>query len=107
MPNLMVAQLADLPTDTGHVVRVEGVEIALFRVDEGVCALENVCPHQDGPIGSGWLDKGVVVCPWHCWDIDVRTGRAQQAPDLATRSFPCTVRNGEVWVTIGPTDGAA
>ena len=51
---------------------------ALFNVDGTFYALDGVCPHQGGPLGSGEVHNCIVTCPWHGWQFDVRTGQHQQ-----------------------------
>ena len=48
---------------------------ALAHVDGTVYALDNNCPHNGGPLGKGVLRDHEVVCPWHGWTWDVRSGR--------------------------------
>ena len=72
------------------------IEIGVFRVDGRYYAWRNECPHQGGPVCQGKLMQGVeerldaqrrslgihyragslnIVCPWHGFEFDVRTGR--------------------------------
>jgi nitrite reductase/ring-hydroxylating ferredoxin subunit len=40
------------------------------------------CPHLDLPIaafGPVDLRRGRLVCPWHFWEFDIRTGRCEYA----------------------------
>ena len=47
---------------------------ALFNVDGGFYAINDVCGHRGGPLGEGELDGKTVICPWHGWRWDVTTG---------------------------------
>ena len=38
-------------------------------------ALDNACPHQNGPLGEGSIEKGFLRCPWHGWDYHPLTGK--------------------------------
>ena len=44
-------------------------------------AMENVCLHRGGPLGQGMIEGGKVVCPWHGWAWDPKTGEAAQNPE--------------------------
>ena len=37
-------------------------------------AIEGVCPHRGAPLAYGALHEHTVVCPWHAWEFDCRTG---------------------------------
>ena len=69
-----VGRTQDFPAGTGHMVRVNGRHVALFRLDEGFFAIDNLCLHQAGPLCDGEIEGGVVTCPWHGWSYDIRTG---------------------------------
>ena len=96
----LAARLEDIPDGKGLEVHVNGIEIALFKVDGIPYALDNICPHRQGPIAEGELDEDIVSCPWHAWEINVRTGSVVYNPKLCSQTFPCRVENGEVLVEI-------
>lgn len=95
-----VASVSELPTDTGRVVEVGGQEIALFKVGEEVYAIENECPHREGPLGEGELEEDIVTCPFHAWQVNVRTGEVVYSPGICARTFSCKVEGGEVFVAV-------
>ena len=60
-----------------------GVRIVAGRRPDGrpFAALDS-CPHLDLPLAAfGKVDvKGErIICPWHLWEFDVRTGRCEYA----------------------------
>lgn len=93
-----VAPADDVPGNGGLVVEVDGDEIAIFRLDDGFYALDNVCTHQGGPLGEGKLEDGCVYCPWHGHGFDVRTGEHLQMGPLDTTSFAVEERDGDLFV---------
>jgi len=52
----------------------QGVEVCVANHDGEIAAVDNRCPHRHGPLGEGWLEDGKVVCPWHAWGFDLRSG---------------------------------
>lgn len=95
---ILVCNLGEIPEHTGHVVTVENQEIALFRVGSEVFALENLCPHKEGPLADGEVEDGVVTCPWHAWQICIRTGEVVYDPSIRARTFRCNVEGDHVYV---------
>lgn len=71
-----VARIADIPEDSGLCVIVSGRQVALFRHGDEVFAIGNICPHQGAPLAEGFQEEGIVECPMHGWQFDLRTGRA-------------------------------
>lgn len=95
-----IGQAADIPVGEGRVVEAEGMTLALFNVDGALYALENACAHRGGPLGEGDLDGAVVVCPWHAWRWDVKTGANVNNPAVKMPCFPVSVDDGRVFVEL-------
>jgi nitrite reductase/ring-hydroxylating ferredoxin subunit len=97
---VFIGQAADVPVGEGRVVQVEGKALALFNVDGAFYALDNACAHRGGPLGEGDLDATVVVCPWHAWRWDVKTGANANNPAVRMPCFPVSVDGGRVFVEL-------
>lgn len=81
---------------------VDGVEIVVVNLDGALHAFGNRCPHQGGPLSKGRLEDGVMICPWHLWRFDARTGRPQ-FPEGYTPvpRYPVKVEDGQILVAVG------
>ena len=99
---ITVAHIDAIPDDRGKVVEVEGRQIALFRVEGAVHAIDNRCPHEGGPLGAGPFQNGVVTCPWHQWRFDVRTGALIVAPSRKVARFDVRLAGDEVQIDAAP-----
>ena len=95
-----VCRLSDVPERQGYLVELDGVQVALFRVEGEVHALENACPHRDGPLAYGDVRGGTVYCPLHAWPFDVRTGRCHEFPAVSVRTFRVHVVGDEVQLEV-------
>lgn len=87
-----------LAEGSGKVVFVEGLEVAVFMVEEKVYAMENVCPHRGGPLGEGSLDGFEVICPWHAWAFDVRTGACRTVDDISQKTYSAKIEAGDIYI---------
>ena len=96
------ARLDDLPPAGGLAVRVFGRDVALFKTEEGVFAIEDRCPHQLAPLSDGRLCGRTIECRWHGWTFDLSTG---SMPGLGghprVERFPVRIEDG--WVLVGAT----
>ena len=82
-----------------RVVELGPVRVAVCNVDGTFWAIEDVCTHDDGPLGEGTLNGGEVECPRHGARFDVRTGAATRMPAIVpVRTFPVRVEDG--WVVL-------
>ncbi len=87
----------------GQVVEAEvhGVSVCLANVDGRLAALDNLCPHRQGPLGQGWLEGDAVVCPWHSWAFSTLTGEAAPPERAKVDLFPVRVEGADVLVDLG------
>jgi len=102
MPQFVrICSQAELPV-TGDVREfiVDDHPICVANVDGTIAVLDGVCPHEEGPLSEGTIENGRVVCPWHGYAYDPRTGQAEQDPDLKVRVFEAVLEDGELHAKI-------
>ena len=96
-----IAQTKDVAPGTGKVVEAEGRSLALFNVAGTFHAIDNTCTHRGGPLGEGALVGGVVTCPWHGTEFNVRTGEALgPLTKEGVQSYPVKVQGNDVLVEL-------
>jgi nitrite reductase/ring-hydroxylating ferredoxin subunit/uncharacterized membrane protein len=67
--------------------------VVVARTEDGVAAFADRCTHRGGPLSDGTLICGIVQCPWHGSQFDVRTGEVKCGPAKeAIETFPSTSR---------------
>jgi 3-phenylpropionate/trans-cinnamate dioxygenase ferredoxin subunit len=71
-----VADKNELSPNTMKMVVVNGKEILLANVDGAYYAIANKCTHLGGSLVKGTFEGGVVTCPKHKAQFDVKTGEA-------------------------------
>lgn len=101
---VFAASLSAVPIGRGLEVLVSGRIVGLFRSGDEVLAIDGVCPHQGGPLAKGEIEHACVVCPWHGWRFDLRTGRHHVHPQLFQEVFGVRIEAGEVFVAIEKQD---
>jgi 3-phenylpropionate/trans-cinnamate dioxygenase ferredoxin subunit len=99
-----VARLGDFAAgdpEDGQSLRVEcGVHpIALFRLEEGLYALDDICSHEYSRLSEGEIWDGDVYCPKHGSRFDIRTGAVQGLPAIKpVRSYAVKVEGDTIYV---------
>ena len=79
---------ADIPPGSAKAVSIEGRWFALFHdPDDGFHATDDLCPHQGASLGEGTYYEGRVICPWHGWVFDVRTGACLRVPGIEVACY--------------------
>ena len=97
---IKAGKVSDIVEGKSQIANANGKEIALFKVDGKVYALENTCPHRGGPLGEGYLEGSEVTCPWHAWTFDVKTGVCQTMPDMKQPTFPVKIEADDIFVEV-------
>lgn len=92
-----LADKSEVPTGTGRVITAYGCVLALFNIEGTFHAIENSCPHRGGPLGEGVVQGHLVICPWHGWEFDVKTGRCPRIPSARVRSIPLEIEGEEIY----------
>ena len=75
---------------------VDGHALCVGNVDGAVCVLDGTCPHEGGPLGEGTIEGGKLVCPWHAYAFDVKTGSTDEDPDVKADVLEAKVEDGEL-----------
>jgi nitrite reductase/ring-hydroxylating ferredoxin subunit len=104
-----------------RVIAFERLEIAVFKLDREFFAYLNLCPHMGGPACQGKMIAKVVeiiaedrasrgmrfsktkmhvVCPWHGYEFDVRTGVHPGNPRARLRKLAVRVSGDDVIVGL-------
>jgi nitrite reductase/ring-hydroxylating ferredoxin subunit len=118
MAEYIIGTVADFPPGSHRVVQAGRIEVGVFNIDGEFHALPNVCPHQFGPLCEGtvngttacsaatnwqfaWVrEDQVITCPWHGIEFDILTGKSLSSSRLRVRTYPVSVEDGQVKVTI-------
>jgi nitrite reductase (NADH) small subunit len=113
----VVCAAADLPPGSRRIIEVDGRSIGVFNVDGELYALRNSCPHRGAPLCEGTiggtmlpsdphvyrygLDNRLLRCPWHGWEIDLKTGRPAliDAPGRV-RTYAVAERDGQIVIDL-------
>ncbi|MBI1870324.1 MAG: nitrite reductase small subunit NirD [Chlamydiae bacterium] len=91
----------EIPAKEGRRVQFGDHQIALFHLGNEFCAIDNACPHKQGPLADGILAGSSVFCPLHGWKIDLKTGCALNGGQGQVKTYPVKVVEGDVYVAFG------
>jgi naphthalene 1,2-dioxygenase ferredoxin component len=98
-----VAAEADLFEGAGIALTPQGQDIAVFKLDDGVYAIDNVCTHGNAKLCDGFVDGHLVECPFHQALFDVRDGTVSCGPATqAVKSWPIKIEHGRVFMDLTP-----
>ena len=92
-----ILSTAELPGEgEAREVPCAGRMLCIANVGGSISAMDNVCPHRGGPLGEGIVENGKIVCPWHAWAFDVRTGVAEHEPRARVPVYEHKIEDDDV-----------
>ena len=128
MPDINIGTTTEFSDPGRKIIGFDRFEVAVFKLDGEFFAYLNQCPHMGGPACQGKMlakveeviaddktSKGMafsktrmhVVCPWHGFEFDIRTGQHPGNPRARLRKMDVRVFDGDVLVTVPDTREAA
>jgi NAD(P)H-dependent nitrite reductase small subunit len=102
-----VCSVDELKPGQARLVEDGRRQVAVFNVGGTLHAIDNLCPHRQGPLHEGWLEGFLVSCPWHGWQFDLRTGACATLANRDVAIYPVRIDGDAIVVTLtdDPTQG--
>ena len=85
------------------IVHAGEISVGVYNLDGEYYAIEDRCSHDDGPLCEGEFDPetGIVICPRHGANFDIRTGDALTLPAYQPVAvYPVRVVDGFIRVEV-------
>ncbi len=96
-----VAAVDELQPGQMKLVHAGGHRIVLARTDEGYAACDDRCTHRGGSLAGGMLICGIVACPWHGSQFDVRTGEVKAGPaEESIETYRIEEKDGRIRLSL-------
>ena len=106
VPFVTVAKLGDIPEGQGQAYAVNGRMVAVFNEAGKFSAIDDFCPHMGASLAGGYLEAGIVTCPWHAWRFCVTDGTWLDNPRSQLRQKKHEVRLAGDEIQVRVEDGA-
>jgi nitrite reductase (NADH) small subunit/3-phenylpropionate/trans-cinnamate dioxygenase ferredoxin subunit len=95
-----VCRAGDVPEGEGKTVVVGKKLIALFCTNGEYHAIDDCCPHMGASLSGGYVEGGIVTCPWHAWRFRLGDGAWADNPRIKIGCYPVKVEGGDVFVEV-------
>lgn len=96
-----VCALDDIIEDRAKVFCIKEERIAVYRTSGKLFAVNNVCKHQNGPLGEGKVVDGCITCPWHGYQYLPYNGCSPAPFKEKVSTYDVKIIDGMVW--LNPT----
>ena len=95
-----VVETSGIPVKEGRRVSFGNQEVALFNIGGEYFAIDNRCPHKQGPLSDGIIAGKSVFCPLHNMKINLKNGCALSGGQGQVKTYPVKVLQGKVCVAF-------
>ena len=95
-----VCKVGDVPEGEGKPVAVCGKVLALFCINGEHHAIDDMCPHMGASLAGGYVENGIVTCPWHAWQFNVKTGECHTLKGAKQKTFKTKIEKDHIFVDI-------
>jgi nitrite reductase (NADH) small subunit/3-phenylpropionate/trans-cinnamate dioxygenase ferredoxin subunit len=98
-----VCRLTDLAPGETRVIEIGKKLVAVFNVDGSYFAIDDVCPHMGAPLSDGFVENGIVTCPWHAWRFRLADGAWADYPRLKIGCYAVRIEGDAIQVCVDRT----
>ncbi len=106
MPDLLtVCPAGAIPDGESTVVTMNDKDVAVFFHNGEYFAIDDRCPHAGSSLSSGYVEDGVVTCPWHGWRFRLCDGAWADNPKVKTGCYRVQVNDGLVQLEVPAKPG--
>ena len=97
-----VCDVNDIQENRAKIVVLNGQNIAIFKYEDKISAVNNVCRHQQGPLGEGKIVDGCITCPWHGYQYLPHNGQSPPPFTEKLETYDVRISGTTVWVKPEP-----
>lgn len=97
-----VCKIHDIPEGEAKVVSVGKKVVGVYRQGGQYFAIDDVCPHMGASLSSGYVEEGIVTCPWHAWRFRLKDGVWADNPKLKVGCYEVRVEGEDVQLSLPP-----
>jgi len=99
-----ITRLDELPRGRGVRVSVGEHRIAMFRIEDDVYAIGDLCSHAEASLSEGEVWDLTVECPRHGSEFDLKTGEPGALPaTVPVPVYEVSIEDGTVYLELEDT----
>jgi 3-phenylpropionate/trans-cinnamate dioxygenase ferredoxin subunit len=115
MKKILFAETSEI-TDTNFLIKkIDGMSVGAIKLNDEYKLVLNVCPHAHAEICRGKIsnlltsdisdktvkyekDEQVLICPWHRWEFNLKTGKSILNEKLKIRIFDYSIESDNLYL---------
>lgn len=97
-----VCEVQEIADDYAKIFCIDKERIAIYKYQNTLYAIHNVCKHQGGPLGEGKIIDGCITCPWHGYQYLPQNGQSPPPFKERVSTYEVRVEGSQVWLNPVP-----
>lgn len=97
-----VCEVDAIEVNRAKIFYIEKERVAVYRFENKLYAIHNVCKHQGGPLGEGKIIDGCITCPWHGYQYLPQNGQSPPPFKEKVNTYALRVLDKQVWLYPHP-----
>lgn len=97
-----VSEANDFEEGRAKIFCIDNERIAVYKHENKLYAIHNVCKHQGGPLGEGKILDGCITCPWHGYQYLPHNGQSPPPFKEKVSTYDVRVSEGKVFLNPKP-----
>lgn len=81
-----------------RLLKVEGKKICLVKNQDTCFATQSRCPHAGADLSQGWCENGKLICPFHRYKYDLKSGKGDPGQGDYITIYPLEIRNDGIYI---------
>jgi methionine sulfoxide reductase heme-binding subunit len=99
---VQVCHVNDIEENRAKMFCLDVERIAVYKTKGKLFAVNNVCKHQNGPLGEGKIIDGCITCPWHGYQYLPQNGSSPPPFKEKVCTYDVKIIDNMVWVNPTP-----
>jgi len=97
-----VSEASEFEEGCAKIFCIDKERIAVYKHENKLYAIHNVCKHQGGPLGEGKIIDGCITCPWHGYQYLPHNGQSPPPFTEKVSTYDLKVNDGKVFLNPKP-----
>ncbi|QEC68944.1 Rieske 2Fe-2S domain-containing protein [Panacibacter ginsenosidivorans] len=99
---VFVCGVTEIEESRAKIFCIDKERIAVYKHEDKLYAIHNVCKHQGGPLGEGKIIDGCITCPWHGYQYLPQNGQSPPPFKEMVNTYDVKVKDNKVWLNPMP-----
>jgi len=97
-----VCEADEIEQNRAKIFCIGRERIAVYKFENRLYGVHNVCKHQGGPLGEGKIIDGCITCPWHGYQYLPANGQSPPPFKEKVSTYDVRIEDAKVWLHPAP-----